>query len=227
MERRDEYQETFINNMDAEGTLKVQIGIVGAVVVVACLVYWLMQPARLTDAAFEQFKAKHARPELSEKDESVQSFTLNGLELSDASHTYPTNHEHVFRVVLNEQPATEHPVFRYVAVVPRQATATEEDFQLIDGVAESWISVQPPKTDRFSLELTSRPTKFRLQPGEYRVRYFLQTDVMDLENEPLPETVALGEGFITIVASEEPDQRELHVPLADDHPVLREDASPR
>ncbi|MEW4490564.1 hypothetical protein AB1L42_20940 [Thalassoglobus sp. JC818] len=202
-------------------------GGLGCLVLAIGFCFWFFQPPRMTEATQELFEAAHRRPELNLTDPLVQAAMLNDQPFESESHSYPTNYDHLLKVSFDELPRSQFYTARMVIVVPRPVDATPEDFQVVDGIADFTIPVKPPSQDPFGSEYTSDPFKFRLKPGKYRVRYLLQTRVMDLENEPLPETVALGEGNLTIVESDEPDARDLIVPLSEDHPILWPDGTPR
>ncbi|TWT50124.1 hypothetical protein KOR42_36710 [Thalassoglobus neptunius] len=210
--------------MSSKKLWSVGIAILGFVVAIS---FWYFRGPQMTEATQDLFEAKHRRPELVATDSNVQSAMLNDEPFESKSHSYPTDHDHLLKVILDEVSRSQFYTARGVVVIPRPIDATPEDFHVVDGIADFTIPVSPPSQDPFGNEFTSDPFKFRLKPGKYRVRYLLQTQVMDLENEPLPETVALGEGNLTIVESEEADKRDLYVPLSEDHPILLPDGTPQ
>lgn len=164
------------------------------------LLYYYLRPRPLPPREIV-IRAEMTRPDTVDPAASEFRIQVNGQEW--LGEQVEVRCDQPIELELTFPPRESQRDIRGFFLAPRLAEHSEEGFEWIDFGCDRFVDLdfdygrdpqhQHPIAESFT---------WKLAPGEYRVRFFLRTFTLDLENEPPPRVTLMGEGRLRVLPSE-------------------------
>lgn len=173
------------------------LGVVGLCTALACAAWFLMFKPQPMTASQEYAQAAFTRPTTPSTASQDFQIRIAGVDGLTAVPTVESCTKTEVEVILPQKPGQ---LIEILFVVPRLPSQGEEGFHWMDTQGCDLLLAlnRDGRPVEFHKNTTRRKETFRLQPGEYVVRYYRQSNQADPEKGP-PVTELLGEGRLVVI----------------------------